>query len=74
MSISTPAERIEPILTWIQAHRDAELADLQRFCRQPSISAQARLRSDGGTLPALRLAGRQWSRGRIRRFARAWSR
>src|SRR5438132_547398 len=40
MSISTPAERIEPVLTWIQAQRDAALADLQRFCRQPSISAQ----------------------------------
>src|SRR6266567_6139286 len=40
MSISTPAERIEPILTWIEENRDAAIADLQRFCRQPSISAQ----------------------------------
>src|SRR6266516_8178843 len=40
MSISTPTEHIEPLLTWIEAHRDAVLADLQRFCRQPSISAQ----------------------------------
>ena len=40
MSISTPAERLEPVLTWIEGHRDAALADLQRFCRQPSISAQ----------------------------------
>lgn len=40
MAISTPAERIEPILTWIEAQRDAAIADLQRFCRQPSISAQ----------------------------------
>jgi acetylornithine deacetylase/succinyl-diaminopimelate desuccinylase-like protein len=41
MSISTPAERLEPVLTWIEGHRDAALADLQRFCRQPSISAQS---------------------------------
>src|ERR1051326_216741 len=40
MSISTPAERIEPVLTWIEKHRDAALANLQRFCRQPSVSAQ----------------------------------
>ena len=40
MSISTPADRLEPVLTWIERHRDAALADLQRFCRQPSISAQ----------------------------------
>jgi acetylornithine deacetylase/succinyl-diaminopimelate desuccinylase-like protein len=40
MSISTPAERLEPVLTWIGEQRDAALADLQRFCRQPSISAQ----------------------------------
>jgi hypothetical protein len=40
MSISTPAERLEPVLTWIEGQRDAALADLQRFCRQPSISAQ----------------------------------
>src|SRR5712691_2593227 len=42
MSLSTPAERIEPILTWIDAHRDAAIATLQRFCHQPSISAQNR--------------------------------
>jgi len=35
MSLSTPAERLEPILTWIDAHRDAAVATLQRFCRQP---------------------------------------
>jgi acetylornithine deacetylase/succinyl-diaminopimelate desuccinylase-like protein len=40
VSISTPAERLEPVLTWIERQRDAALADLQRFCRQPSISAQ----------------------------------
>ncbi len=39
MSISTPAERIEPVLTWIQEQRDAALADLQRFCRQPASAA-----------------------------------
>src|SRR5215472_11685880 len=40
MSISTPAERLEPVLTRIEEQRDAALADVQRFCRQPSISAQ----------------------------------
>jgi hypothetical protein len=40
MALSTPAERLEPVLTWIDAHRDAAVATLQRFCRQPSISAQ----------------------------------
>ena len=33
--------------------------------RTSRITTQARLRSDGGTLPALWLAGRQWSRGRM---------
>jgi acetylornithine deacetylase/succinyl-diaminopimelate desuccinylase-like protein len=40
MAIATPAERLEPVLTWIEAQREAAVADLQRFCRQPSISAQ----------------------------------
>ncbi len=40
MSLSTPTERLEPVLTWIEAHRDAAIANLQRFCRHPSISAQ----------------------------------
>jgi len=39
MSLSTPAERLESVLTWIDAHRDAAVASLQRFCRQPSIPA-----------------------------------
>ncbi len=42
MSLSPPAERLDPILTWIDAHKDAAVATLQRFCRQPSISAQNR--------------------------------
>ncbi len=42
MSLSTPAERLEPLLTWIDTHRDAAVATLQRFCRQPSIAAQNR--------------------------------
>ena len=40
MAISIPAEHLEPVLTWIEAQREAAVADLQRFCRQPSISAQ----------------------------------
>jgi len=42
MALSTPAERLEPVLTWIDTHWDAAVATLQRFCRQPSISAQDR--------------------------------
>jgi acetylornithine deacetylase/succinyl-diaminopimelate desuccinylase-like protein len=42
MSIATPTERLEPVLTWIEEHSDAAIATLQRFCRQPSISAQNR--------------------------------
>ncbi|MFL5692218.1 MAG: M20/M25/M40 family metallo-hydrolase, partial [Ktedonobacteraceae bacterium] len=42
MSISTPAEHIEPVLTWIEEHSDLAVANLQHFCRQPSISAQNR--------------------------------
>jgi len=40
MSISTPSEQLQPVLAWIDAHRDAAIADLQRFCRQPSVAAQ----------------------------------
>jgi acetylornithine deacetylase/succinyl-diaminopimelate desuccinylase-like protein len=40
MAIAIPAERLEPVLTWIEAQREAAIAGLQRFCRQPSISAQ----------------------------------
>ena len=40
MSLATLPERLKPVLTWIEEHSDAAIADLQRFCRQPSISAQ----------------------------------
>jgi acetylornithine deacetylase/succinyl-diaminopimelate desuccinylase-like protein len=40
MVLSTPPELLEPVLTWIEEHRDAAIANLQLFCRQPSISAQ----------------------------------
>ena len=52
MSLSTPAERLEPVLTWIDAHRDAAVASLQRFCRQPSISAQNKGMQDMAELVA----------------------
>src|SRR5947209_20504995 len=55
MSISTPAERIEPVLTWIEENRDAAIADLQRFCRQPSISAQGQGMREMAELVAGRL-------------------
>lgn len=40
MSLATPTKRIEPVLTWIEEHKDAAVASLQEFCRQPSVSAQ----------------------------------
>jgi acetylornithine deacetylase/succinyl-diaminopimelate desuccinylase-like protein len=52
MSLSTPAERLDPVLTWIDTHRDAAIATLQRFCRQPSISAQNRGMQDMAELVA----------------------
>jgi acetylornithine deacetylase/succinyl-diaminopimelate desuccinylase-like protein len=32
--------RLESVFHWIDAQRDAAIADLQRFCRQPSVAAQ----------------------------------
>ncbi len=55
MSLFTPAERLEPVLTWIDAHQDAAIATLQRFCRQPSISAQNKGMRDMAELVAERL-------------------
>jgi len=52
MSLSTPAERLDPLLTWIDSHREAAIASLQRFCRQPSISAQNRGMQDMAELVA----------------------
>src|SRR5579859_234427 len=34
------ASQLEVVLSWIDAHREEAIADLQRFCRQPSIAAQ----------------------------------
>ena len=31
---------VTPVLEWIEAQRDEAVADLQRFCRQPSVAAQ----------------------------------
>ena len=28
------------VLAWVDAHREEAIADLQRFCRQPSVAAQ----------------------------------
>jgi len=55
MSLFTPAERLEPVLTWIDAHQDAAVGSLQRFCRQPSISAQNKGMRDMAELVAERL-------------------
>jgi acetylornithine deacetylase/succinyl-diaminopimelate desuccinylase-like protein len=32
--------KLEPVFAWIDAQREAAIADLQRYCRQPSIAAQ----------------------------------
>lgn len=40
MSSSNYSERLKTVSQWIDEHRDAALADLQRFCRQPSVAAQ----------------------------------
>ena len=31
---------LESVFAWIDAHQEAAIADLQRYCRQPSIAAQ----------------------------------
>jgi len=31
---------VAPVFDWIDAHREEAVADLQRFCRQPSVAAQ----------------------------------
>src|SRR5687768_15044876 len=31
---------VEPVLSWIDAHREEALADLVRYCSQPSVAAQ----------------------------------
>jgi acetylornithine deacetylase/succinyl-diaminopimelate desuccinylase-like protein len=34
------SQLLEPVLAWIDAHQETAIADLQRFCRQPSVAAQ----------------------------------
>lgn len=33
-------EQLKPVLAWLDAHREEAIADLQRFCQQPSVAAQ----------------------------------
>ncbi len=40
MISSHHSEQLGPVLAWIGAHREEAIADVQRFCRQPSIAAQ----------------------------------
>jgi len=40
MITSHRSEQIAPVLAWIDEHREEAIADVQRFCRQPSIAAQ----------------------------------
>ncbi len=40
MSLTIPVERLEPVLRWIEEHKEEAVATLQQFCRQPSVSTQ----------------------------------
>ena len=40
MTQSKYSTLLAPVLAWIDSHREEALADLQNFCRQPSIAAQ----------------------------------
>ncbi|GIV96596.1 MAG: peptidase M20 [Herpetosiphonaceae bacterium] len=40
MPTGIPPGSLEPVLAWIDARHEAAIADLQRFCRQPSVAAQ----------------------------------
>lgn len=40
MTQSKYSTLLAPVLAWIDSHRGEALADLQNFCRQPSIAAQ----------------------------------
>ncbi len=33
-------QQLEPVLAWIDAHRESALSHLQQICRQPSVAAQ----------------------------------
>ena len=37
---SSVADHLEAVLSWIDEQRDNAIADLERFCRQPSVAAQ----------------------------------
>lgn len=40
MYMSRSNEIVQPVLDWIESQREAAIADLQRYCRQPSVAAQ----------------------------------
>jgi acetylornithine deacetylase/succinyl-diaminopimelate desuccinylase-like protein len=40
MLSSDRTQQLQPILAWIDAHRDDALSHLQQICRQPSVAAQ----------------------------------
>ncbi|HEX6292744.1 MAG TPA: M20/M25/M40 family metallo-hydrolase [Herpetosiphonaceae bacterium] len=39
--MTEPRTSLEAVFQWIDTQRDAAIADLQRFCRQPSVAAQS---------------------------------
>ncbi|MFL5735081.1 MAG: M20/M25/M40 family metallo-hydrolase [Chloroflexia bacterium] len=40
MSAHEPSEQLRKVFAWIDDQREAAIADLQRFCQQPSVAAQ----------------------------------
>jgi acetylornithine deacetylase/succinyl-diaminopimelate desuccinylase-like protein len=40
MNPANHIDQIGPVLQWIDEHREEAIADLQRFCQQPSVAAQ----------------------------------
>lgn len=55
MSISSPLDSLEPVLAWITQHQQDAIADLQQFCRQPSVSAQSQGMSEMAEMVAKNL-------------------
>lgn len=40
MTVLPENEMLQPVLEWIDSQSEAAVADLQRYCRQPSVAAQ----------------------------------
>src|SRR6266700_6455812 len=40
MTFSEHKQQLQPVLEWIDTHRDEAISDLRRFCSRPSVAAQ----------------------------------